>query len=223
MAEDVLSLAVGSPLQLQAIDKSDSPRYQVRTIGYMPGGSLVVTMPQLNGRLVIVRPGQFFNVRMLRGEAVMGFEVQVLQVYNAPYPHMHLTYPKQIESTVVRNARRVNADVPVVARNTSDGPDGPEHAAQFTDLSMTGARLVAERPLGVVGDILHLGFEVEVAGKPERLILLGTIRNLAVRDRKNIDRGYNHGLQFSTINRFQQVLLHSWVLQRLTEKEAPAM
>jgi c-di-GMP-binding flagellar brake protein YcgR len=223
MADDVLSLAVGSFLQLQAVNKPDSPRYQVRTIGYLPGGSVVVTTPLVNGKLAIVRPGQFFTVRMLRGESVMGFEAQVLQVYNAPYPHIHLAYPKQVERTVVRNARRVTANLPAKARNIKDGPDGTEHPVRFLDLSMTGVKLVAERPLGAIGDVLQLGFGLEVAGKQEQLVLLGTIRNLVVRDRENIERGYSHGMQFSTINRFQQVLLHGWVLQCLTEEEAPAV
>jgi c-di-GMP-binding flagellar brake protein YcgR len=219
MAEDVLHLAVGSPLQLQAVGKPESPRYQVRTIGYLPGGSLVVSTPQQNGRLAIVRPGQYFNVRMLRGESVMGFEVQTLQVANAPYPHLHLSYPAEIERIVVRNAKRVSADIGASARNINDGPEGPQRPVELKDLSMTGAKLVAERPLGAVGDSLALNFEIQVAGKAEQLGLLGTIRSMAVRDRERIELGYNHGVQFSTINRYQQVLLHSWVLERTAEAE----
>jgi len=223
MAEDLLNLTVGTPLQLQGVAVADPPRYQVRTIGYLPGGSLVVTTPQPRGKLAIVRAGQFFKVRMLRGESVMGFETQVLQSYNVPYPHLHLAYPKAIESIVVRNALRVNAEVDAVARNISEGPEGGEHSVTFADLSMTGAKLVAERPLGVVGDTLHLSFEVDVAGKPEKLTLLGTIRNLAVRDRQKVELGYNHGIQFGKINRYQQVLLHGWVLQRMAQDERPLM
>ena len=160
---------------------------------------------------------------MLQGESVMGFEVQVLQVYNAPYPHLPLTYPKDIESIVVRNALRVSAEVQAVARNISEGSEGAEHRVTFVDLSMTGAKLVAERPMGVTGDTLHLSFEVDVAGKPEKLTLLGIIRNLAVRDRQQIEQGYNHGIQFGTINRYQQVLLHGWVLQRMVKEERPLL
>jgi c-di-GMP-binding flagellar brake protein YcgR len=219
MAEDVLHLSVGSPLQLQAVGRPDSPRYQVRTIGYLPGGSLVVSTPQQNGRLAIVRPGQFFNVRMLRGESVMGFEVQALQVANAPYPHLHLSYPAEIERIVVRNAKRVSADIAATGRHIAEGPDGPERPVVLKDLSMTGAKLLAERPLGAVGQTLALGFEIQVAGKNERLSLLGDIRNVAPRDREHPEQGYSHGVQFSTINRYQQVLLHSWVLERMAEAE----
>ena len=223
MAEDLLNLTVGTPLQLQGVGVADAPRYQVRTIGYVPGGSLLVTTPQPGGKLVIMRPGQFFKVRMLQGESVMGFESQVMQVYNAPFPHLHLTYPKRIESIVVRNALRVNAGVEALARNIGEDAEGSEHRVTFADLSMTGAKLVAERPLGVVGDTLHLSFEVDVAGKPEKLTVLGTIRNLAVRDRQKVELGYNHGVQFGNINRYQQVLLHGWVLQRMVKEERPLM
>lgn len=222
MAEDVLNLAVGSPLQLQAIGTADSPRYQVRTIGYLPGSSLVITTPQQDGRVALVRSGQVFNVRMLRGDTVMGFTAQALKVTNTPYPHVHLSYPKEIERIVVRNARRVSAGINAQARNINDGPDGPKRVVSFVDLSMTGAKLAAERPLGAVGESLHLNFEIEVAGKLEQLSLLGTIRNLAVRDRENIGDGYNHGVQFTKLNRFQQLLLHGWVLQRTADEERQA-
>lgn len=223
MAEDSLNLAVGTPLQLQAVGKADAPRYQVRTIGYLPGGSVVVTTPEVRGKLAIVRPGQYFNVRMLRGESVVGFEAQTLQVYNVPYPHLHLSYPKEFESIVVRNARRVAAEVDALARNISDGPEGPERQVTFADLSMTGAKVLAEWPLGAVGDTLHLSFEVDVAGKLEKLTLLGDIRSVGVRDRERIELGYKHGVQFSTVNRYQQVLLHGWVLQRMTREERPLL
>lgn len=221
MAEDLLNLAVGTPLQLQTVALPETNRYQVRTIGYLPGGSLIVSTPSQKGKLVIVRQGQLFRVRMLRGESVMGFETQVLQSYNIPYPHLHLVYPKAIESIVVRNALRVSAELGAVARNISEGQDSPEHQVVFADLSTTGAKLVAPRPLGAVGDTLHLSFEVDVAGKPEKLTLLGTVRNLSVRDRNQPDLGYNHGLQFGTVNRYQQVLLHGWVLQRMAQEERP--
>lgn len=206
---------------MQSVTPPDSPRYQVRTVGYLPGGSLVVTTPQPGGRLVMVRNSQLFRIRMLRGESVLGFETQVLQVNNLPYPHLHLAYPKAVERIVVRNALRVSADVKTIARNITDGPEGDQHTAVFVDLSTTGAKLVAPRPLGLVGDTLHLSFEVDVAGKPEKLTLLGTIRSVAIRDRQKESRGYKHGLQFGTINRYQQVLLHSWVLQRMAGEEAP--
>lgn len=214
MPDDVLNLSVATPLQLQAVAPPDAPRYQVRTVGYLPGKSLVVTTPEPKGRLVIVRIDQRFRVRMLRDESVLGFETRVLAVSNLPYPHVHLAYPRTVERIVVRNAPRVIADVPAVTRNLSNGPDEKEHRVTLTDLSMTGAKVVASRPLGVVGDMLHLNFQVDVAGKPENLTLLGAVRNVAVRDRQREDLGYNHGIQFGTINRYQQVLLHGWVLQR---------
>lgn len=208
-------------MQLQGVGLADMPRYQVRTIGYLPGASLVVTTPQVKGKLVLMRIGQFFRVRMLQGESVLGFETQVLQSYNVPYPHLHLAYPKEIESIVVRNALRVSAGVNALARNISEGPEGTEHHVNFADLSTTGAKMVAERPLGVAGDSLHLSFEVDVAGKPEKLTLLGTIRSVVVRDRQQPALGFNHGIQFGKINRYQQVLLHGWVLQRMSKDERP--
>lgn len=220
MAEDTLKLEVGTSMQLQGVGGPEAPRYQVRAVGYLPGKSVVVTMPEPNGRLVMPRIDQKFRVRMLRGESVLGFETRVLTVNNLPYPHLHLAYPAEVEGIVVRNAPRVAAEVPAMAKNMADGDEATSQRVTLADLSMTGTKLVAARPIGVVGDALHLSFEVDVAGKPEKLTLLGTIRSVGVRDREREDLGYRHGIQFGTVNRYQQVLLHGWVLQRKVGTEA---
>ena len=56
----------------------NAPRFSVRLIGSLPGASLVVTTPTLDGKVQIVREGQRFNVRVLKGERVLGFVAQIL-------------------------------------------------------------------------------------------------------------------------------------------------
>lgn len=107
--KDPLNLTLGSVLQMQATVPENAPRYSVRLIGAMPGGSLVVTTPSLAGKVQIVREGQRFTIRALKGERVMGFVAQVLSASLKPYPHLHLEYPCDVEQIVVRNASRVSA------------------------------------------------------------------------------------------------------------------
>lgn len=219
--DDILHLPVGANLQLQAVSAEATPRYQVKVIGYLPGGSLLVSTPTIKGKVQLVREGQRFNVRMLRGSDVMGFVAKVLKTVGSPYPYIHLEYPKQVESIVVRNAQRVVANIVGTAYNIlhEDVTDN-QHPVTIPDLSSTGAKIISQQELGEVGDILRVSFELEVAGEKESLTLLGKIRN---RTEKAVVDGfeYAHGLQFQSTNRFQQVLLHGWVLERMTADEKP--
>lgn len=219
--EDILHLPVGSNLQLQAISAEATPRYQVKVIGYLPGGSLLVTTPAVKGKVQLVREGLRFNVRMLRGSDVMGFVAKVLKTASAPYPYMHLEYPKEVESIVVRNAQRVAANLKGKAYNIlNDDTAENQYDVLIPDLSSTGSKIISAVELGEVGDILRVSFDLEVAGESESLTLLGKIRN---RTEKVVgkDFEYAHGLQFQSVNRFQQVLLHGWVLERMTADEKP--
>jgi hypothetical protein len=219
MSEELLNLPVGALLQLQAADDPEGPRHQVRFIGFFPGGSLIVRSPETNGKPVFVRAGQTFNVRMLRGDSVMGFAVPVLLVASKPYPHLHLACPKEVNRIVVRNARRVAADILATVRNLDKGPDGDFLTATVIDLSMTGVKITSDMPLGDLGDTLQLGFEVGVVGKPEKISALGVIRNTGTRVGPAGLEEIVYGLQFNALNRFQQVLLHGWVLERATGEE----
>jgi len=219
MQEDTLNLPVGATVQLQLDAAGEHARHMVRVIGYLPGGSLVVTTPVLKGKVQIVREGQKFNVRMLRGDSVVGFAAKVLHSAMKPYPYLHLQYPKAFEQIVVRNSARVNTRLACRVRNTRQA-DSPENhrEALIVDLSESGARIASPIPLGEAGDMLQLSFDLEVANNAEPLSLIADLKNIQER----LEQGENGkrllhlcGVQFRAINRFQQVLLHAWVMKQV--------
>jgi hypothetical protein len=222
MTEDVLHLPPGAMLQLQLASVGDQgPRYPVRVVGYVPGGSLIVTTPTAHGRVQLVREGQRCNVRMLCGNSVMGFVAHVLRAFLQPYPHLHLEYPREVERIMVRNAHRVPAGLTARVRDIRLDDVAENHRlVSLLDLSTTGAKLAADGPLGEIGTVLRLTFAITVAGQSEEVTLLGEIRSQVQREVE--DGGtpsHVHGLQFRTVNRFQQLLLHGWVLERLIAEE----
>jgi c-di-GMP-binding flagellar brake protein YcgR len=219
MAEDTLNLMVGSTVQLQLTVPEDSPRELVRVIGYLPGASLVVSSPMSRGNVKIVREGQIYKVRMLQGDTIVAFEARVLAVALKPYPHLHLQYPREFEQIVVRNSARVVAHLPCQVRNTGR-PDSPEHfhTAEMMDLSETGAKLGAPVSLGEVGEMVQINFALDVLGQQEALVLVADIRSRSERLEKRTDKRalvHCHGVEFKAVNRFQQVLLHGWVMEQL--------
>ena len=216
---DPLNLTVGSLLQIQATVPDQAPRYSVRLIGYLPGASLVVTTPSLDGKVQIVREGQRFTVRVLVGERVMGFVAKVLQTTMKPYPHLHLEYPSEFQQIVVRNASRVNADLALLARNTRNADDEQSFVpAAIVDLSETGAKISSQDPLAAQGEMLHLKFELQISGAGEEMGLLGDVKNVSERIEQHEggdQRVYLTGVQFRTLSRYQQILLHAWVTDQV--------
>jgi c-di-GMP-binding flagellar brake protein YcgR len=218
---DLINLPAGTILQVQATVPENASRYSVRLIGSLPGSSLVVTTPSVDGKVQIVREGQRFTVRVLKGERVLGFVAQVLYASMKPYPHLHLEYPSQFEQIVVRNASRVSVQVNAAVRNTEQPNEHDSfRQALIVDLSETGAKLSSNAAFGQVGETLHIKFELAISGQAEELGLVGIIRNVAERDEDDAIGGghiYLTGVQFQSLSRFQQVLLHAWVTNRVLQ------
>ena len=72
-----LKLNAGDTLQMQYVGDQAKARYYVRLIGYLPGQSLIVTTPRSEGKIMLVREGQGFVIRLLAGNAVFGFASQL--------------------------------------------------------------------------------------------------------------------------------------------------
>lgn len=213
---ETLNLVIGEKIQLQKVPPDRTERYLVTVIGYLLDQSLIITAP-LNefGKTLIIRPGMHFNVRMLHGNSIKGFITIVLQSYSHPYPHVHLSYPKEVESILVRNAQRICTIIRCNVRNTRS-PDAKEsyYPGQFIDLSKTGARIESKAPLGAKHEALSMQFSINVNEEDERLGIIGLIRSVTVK--KVGDEDWFHtGVQFKSLNRYQQVLLHAYVLEKL--------
>ena len=223
MAEDILKLQVGDIVQLQHVEPEKEGRYAVTVIGFLPGESLLVTMPRVNGKVRFIREGQSFAVRLLRGSHVHGFMAKVLQTAVKPYPYLHLSFPKEVESIAVRNAERVETRLSAEARNTRM-PDTEEYwrAIAIRDLSASGARLESVNPLGEAGEMLQLRFQLLVCGVEEDLNVAADIRNVVLRGKDSDEEGgqrYSTGIEFHLLNRFQKVLLHDYVLEQRLKGE----
>jgi hypothetical protein len=215
-SNELLDLPAGTALQLQLTVPEKAPRHMVRLIGSLPAGSLVVTTPTVNGKVQLVREGQRFNVRVLKGERVVGFIAQVLFVALKPYAHLHLEYPSEFEQIVIRNASRVRTELPAQVQNAGDSGDKAGlKPATIIDLSETGAGLATSEALGRSGDMLQLQFKLYVSGGEETLSVMAEICSSTPREDA---KGFVSGVAFRAMNRFQQVLLHAWVTRRLLDE-----
>lgn len=217
MSQHNVRFQVGSTLQLQPLTGDGSLRHAVRVVGSLPGASLIVTAPLINGKVALIRDNARFTVRQLRGHRVEGFVATVLQCAAKPFPHLHLSYPKEIESVVVRNAQRASCQLPTIVHNATrvEGDSEPKDAT-MVDLSISGARIASHVAMGEVGEMLRLSFPLRVAGVEETIALVSDIRNHTERHGEEAEVGRHlYGVQFRSANRYQLVLMHAFVLEHL--------
>lgn len=215
--QNELTLHIGDRLQLQRTPSDRSPRYLVQVIGMMPSQSVIVSTPCTNGRIAIIRQNTQFAVRVLQGSSVFGFLSSVLQSYNAPFPHLHLSFPIELESIIVRNALRAVTNLSGSVRNTKfPNGTGMCQEVHLVDLSNSGARLLSTAPLGREQEILALRFTLKVCGQEERLGVLAEIRGVGKRISDTGSAHFWTGVQFQSLNRFQRIVLHAYVLECFT-------
>jgi hypothetical protein len=115
----------------------------------------------------------------------------------------------------------VSTAIAALARST----DAPNEEASFVpveivDLSETGAKIASDSKLGEVGAVLHVKFQVEVSGVVEEMGLLAEVRNVAERTEAGLEGDKSvvySGVQFRTLSRYQQILLHAWVTNQVLQ------
>jgi hypothetical protein len=209
-----LHLSPGDQFQLQSTANSD--RLYVRLIGYLPQSTIIVTTPQRDRQVMLMREGQAFIVRAFSGKQAFGFNTSVRRVCNVPYPYLHLEYPERIEGMTIRTASRVRTRlICTVAR-----PEAPEKsvAAVISDLSATGARIDSAKMLAEKSEIVHLTFRFK-RNEDEALFVVNAIVR-SVRDEPAAEGGtltHHHGVEFVEMPRNEQLLLKTLVYEMMSD------
>jgi hypothetical protein len=222
MAEDVLKLHVGNTLQLERISPEFHDRYTVQLIGFLAGQSLVVTAPIVDEKVLFIKEGTRFAVRMLSGSHVKGFMTLVIHSATKPYPHLHLSYPEEVVSIAIRNADRIDTNILGLARNL-DFPDSEEygHPVLVKDLSLTGSRIESNEPLGKISDKLDLRFSMDVCGQDESISVIGEIRSREMKGARHNPEETREttGLSFQSLDRMQEILINAYVKEQQSLKK----
>ncbi|MCW9015073.1 MAG: flagellar brake protein [Gammaproteobacteria bacterium] len=211
---------LGDIVQMQFIPEDNRERLNAKVIGHAPNRSLIISAPSVGGRLPILRENQRFVMRMLQGNRVYGFESEVLKYYTLPYPHVHLSQPKEIESIVVRGSRRVNTEI-IVSAQSKDDTSGKPVSVTMRNTSATGALLQTTKNLGTLGDQLQISAELDISGIKKYLRISATIRNVSTpEDREDTDPDgdtdtYRFGIQFAELTDEQKLVITAYVHEQI--------
>lgn len=212
MELDSVRWNVGETLYLQVHDHA-ATRYTVRLIGFVKNMSVMVTAPTIDGKAVIVRDGQTFIVRAFPGKKAYAFTASAVKSVYSPHSYLHLSYPKQVRSSTIRQGSR--AAVKIIASVTIGDPEQTA-AATLGDLSMGGASGVIKKQLGNKGDVGVIKFKVSAAGNDEYLSLKVILRSQAPTEN---GLEYRHGFEFIDVSPQSKLILSAFVHQTLAEMD----
>ena len=208
---------LGDPIQLQFVPDDDRERLTAKVIGHAPGKSLIISAPQLNGKLPLLKEDQPFIVRMLQGNNVYGFESAILKYYSIPFPHVHLRHPTDVERIVVRGSRRVETEL--VVSISSASPEGKPLSVSMLNTSATGALLQTKHIIGDIGDELTISAELEVVNIKKYLRFKAIIRNISTPDENDSDDELNkYGVQFIDLSEEHNLIINAYVYEQIVQK-----
>ncbi|MFZ6780556.1 flagellar brake protein [Undibacterium sp. Ji83W] len=212
MELDSVRWNVGEILYLQVHDHT-AVRYTVKLIGFVKNMSIMVTAPTIDGKAVIIRDGQTFIVRAFPGKKAYAFTASAIKSVYSPHSYLHISYPKQVRCTTIRQGSRAN--VKIIASVTIGDPEQTA-AATLGDLSMGGASGVMKKAVGKKGDVGIIKFKVSAAGNDEYLTL-----NVILRSQAPTENGleYRHGFEFVDVSAQSKLILSAFVHQTLAEMD----
>lgn len=219
MTLEQIKLNIGDSLQLQFQSESEQTRTAVTLIGYLADQGVIVTTPVLNGKLMLIREGQIFVVRLFSGKSAYAFTAETNKVTHAPFPHMHLSYPKEVRGLVVRGSSRAPANI---ICHVSDA-NGKGFASVARDISSGGALIAAKEPMGTVGEKLLLKLRVNVNNAEHLLNLNCVIRSVNVaRTSTNDATSVMHGLSFANVTSQDTLVISALLYQNLINDKTTA-
>lgn len=203
------TLRIGDPLQVR-FDDGTSERFPVRLIGAMEKRSLLISHPQIDGRMAYVKDGQVLKIKALRGKFAYSFDASVLKCQLAPFPYIHLTYPQQVRATTVRKAHRI-----VLSAVASVGRAGQRGrvACNMKDISIAGMLVNVPRELAVVGTEVDVAFRLQVSGEPMTFDVPGIIRNAREAEVGTLYQVC--GIEFTEMPREQRSALQLFIYERM--------
>ncbi len=204
-------IRIGSVLQMQS--SAEAPRLQVKLIGYLKNRGLIVTLPESGGELVMLKEGQSFIIRFFSGQHAYAFTSVVSKQTSVPFPHLHLSYPREVRGLEIRKDSRIDVDL-IAAILMNDGNVERSGAGKIVNISRGGAALRAKTRLGKKGETINVKFKIAVHDMQSFVTFDSIIRTI---DEEQTDPSmpYLHGIQFVNSEQNCSLALAAFVYQKI--------
>lgn len=204
---ETLKLLPGAPLQIQHLTLI-TQKYALKYMGSIKGKSIMISLPVIDGQVLRMLKGQDYVIRGFFGKKAYAFTSHVIQARTHPFPYAHFSYPSSVEAKAIRKSLRVEVNMPAVAKGATSTP------LTITDISASGAMLLAPQTLGKVDETVNLQFSLDVRDLKAELTLSARIKN--ARYAKNAETLYI-GVEFENISRENFLILNNFILSATAE------
>lgn len=209
-------LQIGDVVSLQPIAGEGTLRYSVKLIGMTRDRSVLISTPMVDGHYLLMKEGQGFILRGFSGKSAYAFATQILKSMNTPYPYLHLSYPREVKSLVVRKGSR--ADVNVICA-VVDVEDARKTAAgHIINISAGGALLVFRDAFCTLDQTLIVKFKTMINGIEALIELKSVVRAVNVDHSADAALPHRVGVQFMDIAPQDSIPLLAFVYQALLEQ-----
>lgn len=169
-----MRLKVGDRVQLEPPAHAGAGRVTARTVGWIEGQSLILTVPQTAAGRLCLQAGERIVVRVFTGRSAFAFGATPLRNTTKASDYLHLSFPDAIDGVDVRSSPRIR--LCLKAKAAAGGT--PPVDATIDNIGSTGALVVCREPLGAIGGRIELGFDLVLHEVPVSLALKAEIRSV---------------------------------------------
>jgi c-di-GMP-binding flagellar brake protein YcgR len=215
-----MNLQVGVRLQiLQNANDRPVVRYS-SLIGFVTSEYILLKLPDESGAALDIEEGASVVVRVFSGVSVFTFDSRVESVVRAPRSFLMMSFPSAIHKVGLRKAVRVKTNLPVQVLTPLD--TDTFKMATLSDVSLSGALISTNKPLGALGDVVNIAFDLHDQASSQAVTVATTasIRSLqqAVGSTANgatFQTVYSHGINFHDIDAGKLRVLQNFVYETL--------
>lgn len=202
---------IGERVQLRLQGGGSQDYVTARLVGYIRGRSILVALPEAADQRLGMTEGRILEVRMLTGGDIYFFTTTIQRLCVSPVHYLHLDWPGGVRMQKLRKSPWARVDLAA----TVAPPGQAEAFAHLRNLSPDGAQIETAAALGAVGDLLRLGFAVDIDGLRATLTLDAQIMHAHP---ARMPEGLpEYGLAFRELPLPEALWLRCLVYQRIAE------
>ena len=221
---DDLKLQVGTRLQVTVYRDTYKKSYFTNLIGFELGQYILVKPPREGGHDIPLIAGSRVDVKVFLGTTVYTCSSILDTVFKNRFDFAVLSYPSQVRKFQIRLEERIHTHYPIHILRAHDQELDDPLTGTLNDLSVSGAQIQTDFPLGEVGQevIIMLSLFNSIENKESKLELQAEIRNV----RNEVDEAdksaslYIQGVLFRNVNPTAKLLLQSHVHELILKSRA---
>lgn len=213
-----MRLQPGDKIQLQPPSTVGQDRHFVKLIGYIDGVDLLVSAPLENGLPLSLRESDKVVARIFSNQKAFGFCCTVERVCKIPYDYLHLSFPVQIQGSIIRKSPRVRTDIETAIVKLGAGGSDDRQSGVIVNLSADGALLRTSQASVGKGQLIQLSFRVKLHGVDTSLTVGGVICSNSPDEDSTNGPMFNQGINFQNLALKDSVVLKSLIYQQMIEQ-----